>query len=530
MTESIIIDPESDPKATWTLSPTAARRLTARVFSTTGQSKTTTSPTDGAPVADVPLSSTEDVQTAFARARVAQKAWSKRPLRERAAILRRLAEMIIDRQDEILDIIQIETGKARVHAFEEVFDFASNCSWVARTGPRVLRDKYHLGMTYVGTPVREILHPKGVIGMISPWNFPLVLTVSDAVPAWMAGNAVVLKPDSQTPLTALWAAEIAAEAGLPEDLFVIVYGPGATLGPEIIEQANYISFTGSTATGKTIAEQAARGFKGASLELGGKNPAYVAADADVDRAAEGLVRDCFGNSGQACVSIERIYVHSSIYDEFVRRFAQRTADVRLGIARDWSYDMGSLASKSQLDTISEHLADAVAKGAKVVAGGSPRPEIGPFVMEPTVLVDVPQTAICYAEETFGPLVSVYRVDSDDEGIRLANDSRYGLNATVWSGSGRNGRRLASQIEAGTVTVNDAFPISWAAFSSPMGGRKQSGIGRRHGRAGILRYTEPQTIAVQTIPLKGIYARGGKFYRNLLTTATKASQKTRFPWP
>jgi succinate-semialdehyde dehydrogenase/glutarate-semialdehyde dehydrogenase len=366
--------------------------------------------------------------------------------------------------------------------------------------------------------------------MISPWNYPLILTISDAIPAWMAGNAVVLKPDSQTPLIALWAADIAAAAGLPDGLFPIVYGSGRVLGPEIIERSDHIAFTGSTATGRTVAEQAARNFTGMSLELGGKNPAYVAADAPITRAAEALVRDCFGNTGHSCVSIERVYVHESIYEPFLAEFTKRAQAIKLGTGLGWDYTVGSIANQAQFDTISEHVADAVSKGARIVAGGKPRPDIGPLAYEPTVLVDVPESADCYADESFAPLVSVYPVASDDEGIARANDTIYGLNATVWSGSVARGRAIARHIEAGTVTVNEAFPISWSAISSPMGGRKQSGVGRRHGDVGITRYTDAQTIAAQAIPLKPLFDRGGEFYAKFITTATQVSQRTRYPWP
>ncbi|SDI80149.1 succinate-semialdehyde dehydrogenase / glutarate-semialdehyde dehydrogenase [Frankineae bacterium MT45] len=530
MTESLIVDPEKDPTATWCVSPSVARRLTSRIVATSGTTRTTTSPANGAPIAAVPVSSVEDVRTAFATAAAAQKLWAQRPAKERAAIIRRIGEIAVQRQEEGLDILQTETGKARAHAFDEIFDVAANAAWISRSGPSVLKEKRHFGVLQLGTPVREVYHAKGVIGMIAPWNYPLILTISDAMPAWMSGNAVVLKPDSQTPLIALWAAEIATAAGLPEGLFQIVYGSGTTLGPEIIKLSNHVSFTGSTATGRTVAEQAARDFKGVSLELGGKNPAYVAADANIERAAEGLIRDCFGNTGHSCVSIERIYVHHSVYDQFLKAFGARAAALRIGTRLDWSYDVGSISNQSQFDTISAHVADATAKGARVVAGGKARPEIGPLAFEPTVLADVPETADCYADETFGPLVSVYPVGSDEEAISRANDTIYGLNATVWSGSGRRGRELARQIESGTVTVNDAFTVVWSAISSPMGGRKQSGVGRRHGAVGITRYTEVQTIAIQAVPLKPLYDRGGAFYGKFITFAAKASQRTRFPWP
>ncbi len=248
------------------------------------------------------------------------------------------------------------------------------------------------------TSTREYRHPKGVVGNISPWNYPLTLAVTDALPAFMAGNAVVLKPDRQTSFTALLAAELLDEAGLPRDLFVVVTGEGWETGPALIGEVDYIAFTGSTATGRTVARQAGERLTGCSLELGGKNAMIVLGDADLERAVKGTVRGCFSNAGQLCLSIERLFVQDSICDHFAKRFAQRTRNLKLGSALDYTVDVGSLISQRQLDTVSEHLPDAVEKGATVLAGGRPRPDLGPLFYEPTVLTDVRAGMTLFADE------------------------------------------------------------------------------------------------------------------------------------
>ncbi len=257
---------------------------------------------------------------------------------------------------------------------------------------------------------------------------------------------------------------------------------------------------------------------------------YVADDADLDRAAEGVVRDCFGNSGHACVSMERLILHEKIADAFLDRFVDRVRRLKLGAGLDYEADLGSIASQGQFDVLVQHVEDAVAKGATVLAGGKPRPDVGPLFHEPTVLDGVPPEAVCYGEETFGPLVSVYRVSSDAEAVKFANDTPFGLNASVWSKDRRRATRIARRIASGTVVINEAYTVGWGSVASPMGGMKASGLGRRHGAAGILRFTESQTIAAQKIGLGILMERGGGFYSKAMTTTLKLTRKTRYPWP
>ncbi|HUH12386.1 MAG TPA: succinic semialdehyde dehydrogenase, partial [Longimicrobiales bacterium] len=400
------------------------------------------------------------------------------------------------RQDEILDLVQVETGKARRDAFEELFDAANVARYYARTAKRHLRPRRRRGLVPGLTSAWELRHPVGVVGVIAPWNYPLTLAVSDALPALVAGNGVVLKPDPQASFTALWCLCLLYEAGLPGELFQVVTGDGPETGAALLDAVDYVAFTGSTATGRIVAARAGERLIGCSLELGGKNPMVVMEDADLERAARGAARGCFANAGQLCISTERILVQASVHDAFLERLLAATAELRLGRTLDFDADVGSLTSPEQLEKVERHVADAVEKGARVLVGGRRRPELGPLFYEPTLLAEVtPAMTVCH-EETFGPVASLYRFGSAEEALAMANDTEYGLNASVWTEDLRFGRRMAARIRAGTVAVNDAYGAAWGSVDAPMGGMKASGLGRRHGAQGIHTYTESQTVAVQ----------------------------------
>jgi succinate-semialdehyde dehydrogenase / glutarate-semialdehyde dehydrogenase len=456
-----------------------------------------TSPLTGEVFGAVPVGTADDVVAAVARVRQVQPRWAAVPVRERAAVLLRYHDLVLDRQDELLDLIQAENGKARVWAFEEILDQAVTARYYARLAPRELKPKRRLSALPGLVQTREHHLPRGIVGVISPWNYPLVLAVSDALAALVAGNGVVIKPDSQTPFTALRAFELLEEAGLPEGLVQVVTGPGRSVGTAIIEAADYVMFTGSTATGRAVARQAGERLIGMSAELGGKNAMIVTDDVELDRAVEGAVVASFANTGQLCISIERIYVDATRADAFVDAFGSRAAALRLGAEQSYGTEVGPLASQAQLDKVRAHVDDAVAKGARLVAGGRYRPDIGPLFYEPTVLTDVTPEMDVYRDETFGPVVAVYPVASDDEAVARANDSEYGLNASVYSGDTGRGRAIAERLQAGTVNVNDGYASAWSSLDAPMGGMKASGMGRRHGREGLLKYTESQTIAVRS---------------------------------
>ncbi|MEI2775597.1 MAG: succinic semialdehyde dehydrogenase [Tetrasphaera sp.] len=490
------LDPEHDVAASYALDQSFVRGLTRRLVATSGVTTTIHAPATGQPLGAVPKSGAEDVPVAFARARAAAKDWAAASFSERSAVLLRLHDLILDRREEIMDLICWESGKARIHAFDEPLHVALTARYYSRTLKRHLEPKRRDGVVPFLTHIEEHRLPKGVVGIISPWNYPFTMALADGIAALAAGNGVVSKPDHHTPLSALLGLQLLEEAGMPPGLWQMVAGEGRVLGGPMIEHADYICFTGSTGTGKIIARQCAERLIGCSLELGGKNPILVLADADLDRAAEGAVRAAFSNGGQLCVSTERLYVAHDVYDDFVGKFVARTEAMRLSPSHDWGVDMGSLISAEQLATVDEHVKDAVKHGARILAGGKPRPDLGPYFYEPTILEGVTADMACHGDETFGPVISVYPFTSEDEAIALANSGDYGLNAAVYSRDSKRARRVANQIKCGTVNVNEAFSATFASIDAPMGGMRSSGMGRRQGAEGIHRYTEVQSVATQ----------------------------------
>ncbi|WDV53954.1 succinic semialdehyde dehydrogenase [Streptomyces coeruleorubidus] len=518
--------PEGARTAADVVTPELVAQLTKGVA---GSGRTANhTPFTGEKLADLPESTPEDVAKAFELARAAQAVWEQTPVRQRAAVLLRFHDLVLERQAEVLDLIQLETGKARLHAHEEVQAVAVAARHYGRKAPAYLRPKRHAGAMPTLTKVVERRHPRGVVGQIAPWNYPLELSVGDALPAFVAGNAVVMKPDTETCLTALWARDLLIEAGLPADVFQVVLGDGPVVGPEVVRHADYVSFTGSTRTGREVAQGAAARLVGVSLELGGKNAMLVLEDADIEKAAAGAVRACFSSAGQLCISIERLYVHESIADAFLERFAARTKVMRLGTSLAYGADMGSLVGERQLETVTRHVEEAVAKGAKVVAGGVARPDIGPYFFEPTILDGVATDMSVCAEETFGPVVSVYRFKSEDEVIERANATAYGLNSSVWTRNGRRGQEVAARLRTGTVNINEGYAPAYGSVQSPMGGMKDSGLGRRHGAEGILKYTEAQTVAHQRVlPMAPALGMDDEKYAQFMTRSLRLMKAFRF---
>ncbi|MFE1234284.1 succinic semialdehyde dehydrogenase [Streptomyces sp. NPDC058745] len=484
-------------------------------------------PFTGERLAELPESTPEDVAEAFARARTAQTAWAATPVKARAAVLLRFHDLVLERQAEVLDLIQLETGKARLHAHEEVQAVAVAARHYGRKAPAYLRPKHHTGVVPTLTKVTELRQPRGVVGQIAPWNYPLELSVGDALPAFVAGNAVVMKPDTETALTALWARDLLVEAGLPAGVFQVVLGDGPVVGPEVVKHADYVSFTGSTRTGREVAQGAAARLVGVTLELGGKNAMIVLKDADIEKAAAGAVRACFSSAGQLCISIERLYVHESVAGAFLERFAARTKAMRLGNALAYGADMGSLVSDRQLETVTRHVEEAVEKGARLVAGGVARPDIGPLFYEPTILdgVEAPM-AVC-SEETFGPVVSIYRFTDEDEVVEQANGTPYGLNSSVWTKDAKRGHAVAARLRTGTVNINEGYAPAYGSVQAPMGGMKDSGLGRRHGSEGILKFTEAQTVAHQRLmPLAPSFGMDDEKYAAFMSTSLKVMKALR----
>jgi succinate-semialdehyde dehydrogenase/glutarate-semialdehyde dehydrogenase len=474
-----------------------AQQLTRNLTATSTKTVAVIAPFTGEPFHDLPQSTVADVEAAAEAAREAQKDWWTAGFAHRRTVLLRAHDLLLERREALLDAVQTETGKTRGQAFEEVFQSASATRYAALAARRTLKDQRRRGGIPLVVRTRVVFQPKGLIGVITPWNYPLSLAIMDIAPALAAGNGVVQKADDQAAVSILMARAAFVDAGVPAALWGVVCGPGAEIGNAVVDAADYACFTGSTATGKVVAARAAQKLHAASLELGGKNPMIVLDDVDPEKAAADAASGAFSASGQLCVSMERIYVEKGVADAFMSALAARTSSLELGPAFDYSTDGGSLATKAQFDRVTAHIEDAVAKGATVLAGGTPRPDLGPYFIEPTVLTNVTSAMKCDREETFGALVAVHVVASADEAVALANDSDYGLNASVLSGSTRRGLAVAARVQAGSVNVNEGYRASFSSIHAPMGGLKMSGLGRRNGPEGILRFAETRTISNAT---------------------------------
>lgn len=443
---------------------------------------------------ELPQLGADDVAAAAERLRDAQAAWSQTPASQRAAVLIAAFDAYLENQDKLLDVLQLETGKSRAHAFEEVSGVMQAALYYGKRSAKILqRERTKPGVPILTRTWVERV-PLGVVGIITPWNYPMALTALDVFPALAAGNAVLQKADNQTALSVLLLRAFAVAAGLDPELWTVVVGEGAEVGNAVTDCSDYVAFTGSTATGRRVYERAAANFIGASLELGGKNPMIVLPGAKAAKAAEIAIGGAFGSAGQLCVSIERIYVHESLYEDFVTELGKRTNGLTVGRSSDFDFDLGSLTSAAQLGRVSGFVDDAVNHGAEVVAGGTAAVEAGPNAYRPTVLTNVPRDAKLFRGEVFGPVVAVSSYSDIEDAIEQANDTDYGLNASV-VGPEREAIRVASRLSAGSVNVNEGYRASFASMESPMGGVKLSGLGRRNGPAGLLKYTQAKSIGV-----------------------------------
>ena len=453
-------------------------------------------PATGEVVRTVATTEPEAIAGLVARARAAQPGWEALGYDGRARVLRRARRWVADQAERIVETIVAETGKTWEDAeLVEVAYAANALGFWARRAPEYLADeRIRTSNPFVlGRRLVVRYGPVGVVGVIGPWNYPLVNCFGDAVPALAAGNAVVLKPSEITPLTSLLMLDGMRESGLPEGVLQVAVGAAAT-GEALVDEVDMVMFTGSTVTGRKVMERAARTLTPVSLELGGKDPMLVLADADLERAANAAVYYSMQNGGQACISIERAYVEAPIYDEFVSRVASKVAALRQGPpGGPGSVDVGAVTHRPQLDVVRRHVDEARAGGARVLVGGRAREDGGRFYA-PTVLADVQQGMSCVAEETFGPTLPILRVADAEEAVAKANDSAYGLGASVWTRDVARGEALARRLETGAVCVNDA-QINYLALELPMGGWKASGLGVRHGAAGIRKYTRQQALLV-----------------------------------
>lgn len=464
------------------------------------------------------------VTKAFEAARRAQRSWQHVPFSERKRIFLRFHNSVLAHRELLADMVQLESGKNRSGAFDEIMDVANNARFYSHRVEKLMAPKPRRSAVPVLAKSREHRLPLGVVGQIAPWNYPLNLGISDAIPALLAGNAVVAKPDSSTPFTSLLIFKLLFDAGLPRDLAQIVTGAGRVVGTAISEQCDYLMFTGSTATGKILGETMGRRLVGYSAELGGKNPLIVANDANMEQTTRGAVDACYSNTGQLCVSIERIYVEQDSYEEFLDKFVQRVKALSIGPGFDWEVEVGSLASAQQLKTVEGFVEDARSKGATVVAGGRARPDLGPYFYEPTVLTDVPDDARLLRDEVFGPVVYVQPVADLQQAIERANDTPYGLNASVFAAP-ETAWRVAQQIQSGSVGINDGYAAAWSAIEAPSGGMKESGMAARHGDVGLLKYTATQNITEQRyMSMRGPENLSRKAYAAVMANALKFSRR------
>jgi acyl-CoA reductase-like NAD-dependent aldehyde dehydrogenase len=454
-------------------------------------------PATGETIATVPDLGPEAVAEMASRGRAAQPEWHAFGFDGRARVLLRAQKWVMDNADQVIATIVSETGKTYEDASLAEISYAGQAfGFWAREAERYLADE-HVSSSQLLVKGKKLIvryEPLGLIGVIGPWNYPLTNSFGDCIPALAAGNSVILKPSEITPLTSLLMAEALRECGLPENVLQIATGRGET-GAALIEHVDMIMFTGSTRTGRKVAEAAARRLIPASLELGGKDPMIVLADADLERAANFATYYSMQNAGQTCISIERAYVEAPVYDEFVAKVSEKVRALRVGKPEGFgTVEVGAITFPPQLQTIEDHVADAVDKGARVLTGGHALDTNGGRFYEPTVIVDVDHTMKCMTEETFGPTLPIMKVADADEAVRLANDSPYGLGSSVFTKNTSRGEQIARRIQAGAANVNDAM-INYTALELPMGGAKASGLGTRHGAGGIRKYCSQQTIVV-----------------------------------
>ncbi|HSI81613.1 MAG TPA: aldehyde dehydrogenase family protein [Solirubrobacterales bacterium] len=457
-------------------------------------------PADGSPLGSVPVDGPERVADVVAHVRAAQPGWEAIGFEGRRHWLERLRDWILANQERLDDLMQAESGKVRADAALESFYLLEAINFWCEHGPGYLADeKVKPHNALLRARRAKIVHrPHPVAGVISPWNFPLILSLGDGIPALVAGCALVIKPSELTPLTLrelvrAWKEEL----GAPEVLEV-VNGGGET-GGALVDECDFIQFTGSERTGKVVMRRAADTLTPVSLELGGKDPMIVTRNADVARAANAA---CFGgllNTGQICLSIERVYVEAPVYDEFIERLRANVERLRQGAdGRSYQAELGAMTSPAQLEIVDEHVEDARRAGARILTGGNRKDGPGDWY-EPTLIADADHSMKVMREETFGPVIGVMRVASADEAVRMANDTEYGLGGAVFAGDTAEGERLARRIEAGTVAVNDLFLTNYGILGLPMGGWKSSGIGYRHGAVGIRKFCRSESITVPRIP-------------------------------
>jgi succinate-semialdehyde dehydrogenase / glutarate-semialdehyde dehydrogenase len=442
-------------------------------------------------IGQIPVTGAAAVADAVERARLAQKSWSALTIKERMRFFRSWLDVLWDKQDEGIALLRRENGKASGSAMAEFIGVDALGQFYLHNAPRILKPKRRPTLFPTMQSAKQFYKPHGVVGVISPWNYPMLIPFMDIIPALIAGNTVVFKPSEITPFIAQWAVDLMYQVGIPRDVIQIVHGDGRT-GTAVVQKVDYLHFTGSTEVGRKVGKACAEQLIPFSLELGGKDPAIVLADADPDKTAIGLIQGAFENSGQACVSIERVYVEAPIYDRLLERLKFYAPQMKYGLDAGLDLVAGTMTNQAELDRTIEHVQDAVSKGAEIVYGGKPRPDIGALVHEPTILTNVDHDMKVMQEETFGPIMPIMKVKDAEEALRFANDTNYGLSASIWSRDFKRAQKLALCLDTGDVGINRSqHMIGTPGFAT--GGQRESGLGRRNGAEGLLKYTASQVI-------------------------------------
>ena len=456
-------------------------------------------PVDGSVIETLEIDSAQSVAEKVARIRAAQPAWEGIGFAGRRRWLESLRDWILANQDRLDDSMQAETGKVRADAALEAFYCLEAINFWVDQGPKFLADEVIVPHNPMLRAKRSkvVYRPYGVVGIIAPWNFPVILSLGDALPALMAGNAVVIKPSELTPLTLIemvrgWSEEVGAP-----DVLAVVNGMGET-GGALVDESDYVQFTGSEKTGKVVMKRAADTLTPVSLELGGKDPLIVTRDANLERAANATAWGGLLNTGQICISIERVYVEEPVYDEFVDKLRAKVETLRQGAdGSSYTAEVGAMTSPAQTEIVSEQVEDARAAVARILTGGKRKEGPGDWY-EPTVIADVDHSMKVMREETFGPVIPVMKVRDVEQAIELANDTSYGLGSSVFAGDTAEGERIARRIDAGACNVNDVL-VNYNVLGLPMGGWKNSGIGVRHGAQGIRRFCRTEALTVPRLP-------------------------------
>jgi acyl-CoA reductase-like NAD-dependent aldehyde dehydrogenase len=456
------------------------------------------SPATLEPIGEIGCMTAEEVRAAVAKARQAQPGWAALGFEQRGEYMLKALDVLLERQDEFIAVIEREGPKPRLDVVNmDIFPTCDALGYYAKNAATFLEtEKVELHGVLAATKDLYVMHkPMGVAAVISPWNGPFVLAVVPAIQALMAGNTVVIKPSSVTPMSGKLVEDLFRMAGLPDGVLSVLIGDSET-GQALLEaQIDKVTFTGSVSVGRHVARTCAERLIPCTLELGGKDALIVCADANLDNAAGGAVAGSFVNTGQYCCGTERVYVVEAVADEFIEKVVERTS--RLRQAADGDFDVGALFTPDQLETVEQHVADAVAKGARVLIGGRRNPNLKGLYYEPTVLVDVSHDMLLMTEETFGPLMPIMRVADEDEAIRRANDSSFGLSSSVWTEDIEKGLDLASRIVSGSTNIND-MAVTFGVCEAPFGGVRQSGIGRSNGEYGLKGYCNVHPVIVDKL--------------------------------